>query len=105
MGQRERILEVLQKAKGEWVSGQYFLHTMMLSQYHARIWELQKMGYPIKASSFTDQYGFKSYRLPIEGQTGTVFAEDAFRFVDRGLKPISGDLPTSNAQSVEQHLF
>lgn len=105
MGQKERVLEVLQKAKGEWVSGQYFLHTMMLSQYHARIWELQKMGYPIEASSFTDEYGFKSYRLPLEGQIGTVFAEDAFKFENRGLKPLSAGLPTNSAQSVEQSMF
>ena len=61
--QCQRILEVLQNANGEFVSGQYFLHTMMLSQYHARIWDLQKQGYNIVASDSTDNYGFKFYKL------------------------------------------
>jgi len=61
--QESRVLEVLTNAKGDYVSGQYFLHTMLLSQYHARIWALQKKGYPIEASDFTDSFGFKSYRL------------------------------------------
>lgn len=70
MTQAERILEVLKFEKGEWVNGQYFLRTMMLSQYHARIKELQmnkKNRYQyegvIEASPFFDRFGFKSYRL------------------------------------------
>lgn len=66
--QKQRILEALQKADGGWVSGRYFLQTMLLSQYHARIWDLQNEGIKIEASSFTDEYGFKSYRLLPEGQ-------------------------------------
>lgn len=61
--QEQRILEALTDAKGAWINGQYFLRTMMLSQYHARIHSLQKKGYPIFASDFTDDFGFKSYRL------------------------------------------
>jgi hypothetical protein len=61
--QCERVLEVLQKAEGGWVSGRYFLQDMMLSQAHARIWELQRSGHKIEASDFTDQWNFKSYRL------------------------------------------
>lgn len=67
--QCERVLKVLEDAEGGWVNGRHFLHTMMLSQYHARIHELQKKGYQIEASEFKDEYGFVSYRLiPKEGQ-------------------------------------
>ena len=61
--QCDRVLRVLQDANGEWVSGQLFLHKHYLSQYHARIFELQRDGYRIEASPFSDQFGFKSYRL------------------------------------------
>lgn len=61
--QEGRILEVLENNLGKWVSGEYFLHTMYLSQYHARIWGLQKKGYRIESSDFTSEHGFKSYRL------------------------------------------
>lgn len=66
------MLQALQDADGEWVSGQKFLREMYLSQYHARIFNLQrnqeKYGYSgvIEASDFTDQWGFKSYRLRAE---------------------------------------
>jgi len=58
-----RVLKALEKANGDWVSGQVFLRDLLLSQYHARIFELQRKGYRIEASDFTDNYGFKSYRL------------------------------------------
>lgn len=61
--QCEKVLEVLQKANGEWINGQYFLRTLFLSQYHARIKELQDDGHEIEASDFKDGVGFKSYRL------------------------------------------
>ena len=61
--QEQRILNVLVSANGQWVSGQYFLRDMMLSQYHARIFGLQKKGHAVEASNFTDSFGFKSYRL------------------------------------------
>lgn len=60
--QAQRILEVLEKTN-DWVSGRYFLHDMMLSQYHARIWDLQQKGYNIVASQDVDNFGFKSYKL------------------------------------------
>ena len=63
MTQAEKILQALDAANGEWVSGQYFLRTLYLSQYHARIFDLQRKGHQIEASPFTDQHGFKSYRL------------------------------------------
>jgi biotin operon repressor len=61
--QEQRVLKTLEDAGGAWVSGQHFLNAMRLSQYHARIWALQRKGVPIEASPFTDDYGFKSYRL------------------------------------------
>jgi hypothetical protein len=61
--QAQRILEVLRKKDGEWVNGRYFIQTMMISQAHARIWELQKKDHVIEASKFKDAFGFISYRL------------------------------------------
>ena len=61
--QCERILNVLKDSQGQWVNGQTFGREMMISQYHTRIWQLQKEGHNIEASKFTDKYGFKMYRL------------------------------------------
>jgi hypothetical protein len=61
--QCEKVLAELEKADGGWVNGRVFLHDLYLSQYHARIWELQKKGYKIEASQESDTFGFKSYRL------------------------------------------
>ncbi len=67
--QENKILEVLRRAHGEWISGQYFLHELYFSQYHRAIWNLQhrrqRYDYEgeIEASTFTDEHGFKSYRL------------------------------------------
>ena len=61
--QGEKILAVLEKNFGEWISGEYFLREMYLSQYHARIWDLQQKGHNIEASDFKSAHGFKSYRL------------------------------------------
>jgi hypothetical protein len=61
--QKERVLKALIDADGQWVPGTHFLRNLYLSQYHARIWELQQEGYQIEASEFTDEFGFKSYRL------------------------------------------
>lgn len=67
--QEQRILGVLQRQPGQWISGRFFLQTMMLSQYHARIWELQRKGHPIEASKEKDEFGFKSYRITLSGQS------------------------------------
>jgi hypothetical protein len=67
--QERRVLQVLQEAQGQWINGQYFLRVMMLSQYHRAIWNLQhrreRYGYDgeIQTSDFTDEHGFRSYRL------------------------------------------
>lgn len=63
--QAERILDYLEAHRGEWVSGSYFLRSMYLSQYHTRIFELERKGIKIEHSDFTDSFGFKSYRLPL----------------------------------------
>jgi len=68
MTQQEKVLKALEDAKGAWVSGRYFLRELYLSQYHARIFELQDKGHKIEASEFTDEHGFKSYRLIVEEQ-------------------------------------
>lgn len=61
--QEQRILKVLEDNLGKFVSGRYFLQTMMISQFHARIFSLQEKGYKIVASVETDEFGFKSYKL------------------------------------------
>ena len=66
MTQQEKVLDALSAHKGEWVSGQFFLRNLYLSQYHTRIFELQRKGYKIKASDFVDEFGFKSYKLERE---------------------------------------
>ena len=63
--QADRILDYLEAHRGEWVSGSYFLRNMYLSQYHARIFDLERQGIKIEHSDFKDEYGFVSYRLPL----------------------------------------
>lgn len=65
MTQAEKILNVLEKNRGNWISGSYFLRNLYLSQFHTRIFELEKKGYPIEHSDFKDEWGFVSYRLPL----------------------------------------
>ncbi len=58
-----KVLRALREAEGGWINGRKFLHELYLSQYHARIFELQRDGYKIEASDFKDEWGFVSYRL------------------------------------------
>jgi hypothetical protein len=68
--QEERVLDVLLNAQGDWVNGQYFLRQMFLSQYHRAIFNLQNRNHwPIEASTFTDEFKFKSYRIVQEVRT------------------------------------
>lgn len=60
--QCDKVLRMLENAEGGWVSGQVFLRELYLSQYHARIWELQQKGYRIESGQ-KDKYDFVSYRL------------------------------------------
>lgn len=62
--QGQRILNEMEKRHGEWINGRYFIQTMMISQAHARILELERKGHKIEHSDFKDSYGFVSYRLP-----------------------------------------
>jgi hypothetical protein len=68
--QKAKALKALKDADSQWVSGTYFLRELFLSQYHARIFELQEDGWVIEASEFVDEDGFKSYRLGRGGQAG-----------------------------------
>lgn len=62
--QAYRVLETLLEARGNWVNGQYFLRTLFLSQYHARIHDLEnRFGWSIEHSEDTDEFGFRSYRV------------------------------------------
>ena len=68
--QEKKVLEVLIARAPEWVNGNaVFLREMGLTQYHRAIWNLQhhkeRYAYKgtIEASTFTDDYGFKSYRI------------------------------------------
>lgn len=72
--QEARVLEILKMARDDmvmsryvkdgWVNKQYFIRVMMLTQVGRAIWNLEnKMGLKIEHSEFTDEFGFKSYRL------------------------------------------
>lgn len=61
--QKDRILEVLRKHQYHWVSGRYFIKEMGITQTHARMFEMNKQGIVIETSKFTDEWGFKSYKL------------------------------------------
>ena len=67
--QERKVLDVLMAADGGWVNGRYFKDEMYLSQYHRAIWNLQnkreRYEYEgdIVPSDFTDEHGFKSYRI------------------------------------------
>lgn len=64
MNQEERVLYILQNAGG-WVSGMFFLQMEKpITQFHARIWGLQKRGYEIEGR-FKKGCNFKEYRLII----------------------------------------
>lgn len=69
--QEEKVLRVLKQANGDWVNKQYFIRDLYLTQAGRAIHNLENkqkyrdmyMGYKIEHSDFTDEYGFKSYRL------------------------------------------
>lgn len=76
--QEEKVLDVLEKAregkvshplfiKDGWVNKQYFVRVMYLTQAGRALWNLENtMGIEIEHSTFTDGYGFKSYRLVLK---------------------------------------
>lgn len=62
--QAGKVLKVLLDADGGWVNFQYFVRTMYLTQAHSVIFNLErKFGWNIEHSDFTDEHGFKSYRI------------------------------------------
>lgn len=80
--QQTKILEALEKSNGEWINGRFFNDTLHITQFHSRIHELQKKGYPIEASTFKDDYGFKSYKL-ITDQTTCCISKKIFGICDK----------------------
>lgn len=67
--QAHKVLKALLDADGEWVNGQVFLRSLFLSQYHARIWDLEnRFGWTIEHSEEKDEYGFTSYRITEQKQ-------------------------------------
>ena len=49
-----------------WISGNFFVHKMYLTQFHARMFELEKQGYVFERSKEKDEFGFYLYRLVSE---------------------------------------
>lgn len=67
--QAGKILKVLLDAKGEWINFQYFVRTLYMTQAHAIIWKLENQyHWKIEHSEFSDEYGFKSYRISVDKQ-------------------------------------
>ena len=63
--QEDRILTILTMANG-WVDGMTFLNLESpITQYHARIWGLQKKGYQIEGR-FVEGKNWKEYKLVLE---------------------------------------
>ena len=61
--QEQRVLDMLIDAEGQWVDGMAFLQLFKpITQYHARIWGLQKRGYKIKGE-FIPGKNWKQYKL------------------------------------------
>lgn len=69
--QEGKVLKVLMDNEGQWVNGQHFCRTMMITQYHRAIHNLENnskwinkyLGYKIEHSDFVDEFGFKSFRI------------------------------------------
>jgi len=72
--QEQRILDILIEAQkdlnGGWVNGMIFLHLdSPITQYHARIWGLQKRGYKIEGR-FVRGKNWKEYKLVVKVEQG-----------------------------------
>ena len=64
--QEQRVLEILEKASGQWVDGMIFLRLESpITQYHARIWGLQKKGHVIEGR-FKEGKNWKEYKLMLK---------------------------------------
>lgn len=63
--QYRKVLDALIEAEGDWVNKQVFCRGMWLTQAGYVIHTLEnRYHWPIEHSTFTDDFGFKSYRLP-----------------------------------------
>lgn len=61
--QEERILKILKETRGNWVDGMVFLRLdPPITQYHARIWGLQRKGHIIEGRFILGK-NWKEYRL------------------------------------------
>lgn len=71
--QPARMLKVLLDAEGGWINKQYFVREMYLTQAGFVIHTLEnKYHWPIEHSDFTDEWGFKSYRITIKKERNIV---------------------------------
>lgn len=62
--QPDKVLKALLKAEGGWVSKEYLVRGLGLTQAGARIFELENQyHWKIEHSPFTDEFGFRSYRI------------------------------------------
>ncbi len=62
--QEWRVLQKLLDADGGWINKQVFVRDMYLTQAGRAIFNLQnRFHWKVEASTFTDEFGFKSYRI------------------------------------------
>jgi hypothetical protein len=62
--QERRVLDRLLEANGGWIKKQVFVREMFLTKAGRAIHTLEnRYGWHIEHSPFTDEFGFKSYRI------------------------------------------
>jgi len=63
--QARRVLDILLAADGGWISKSFLVRSCGFTQAGARIHELERPPYnwKIEHSPFTDEYGFRSFRI------------------------------------------
>jgi len=69
--QCERMLKVFRDAQGGWIDGMYFESEMRITQYHARMSELEKKGHKF-GNRFVPGKNWKEYRLITNATQGTL---------------------------------
>lgn len=73
--QVRRVLDILLNADGAWISKNTLVRRYGFTQAGARIFELENdHHWPIQHSDFTDDHGFKSFRLITKVQTLSLIA-------------------------------
>ena len=70
--QKDQVLRALEESPGAWVNGWHFLSEMYVTQFHARIFELQEEGYKIESKKFPGER-MHSYRLVTEEKQNKLF--------------------------------